>query len=810
MLALPSNAQQPVLQWAKEFFGTDAYINRDLSNGRSIGVDAKGNVYTVGLFMHTVDFDPGAGVFTITGGGQFNYGIYISKLSPAGDFVWAEQLPILVDWSAIEMQADKEGNVYVTSTIGAPADMDPGPGVQMMTPIGPRDAFVVKLDTDGNFVWAKQFGGPGDTAPYGTTIDVDQNGNVIACGEFNNTVDFDPGPGTFNMTATGNFEGYIVKLSSNGDLIWAKKFGNFVDRYGSVSIGDVKCDPSGDIYTTGVTNEPCDFDPGPNSFIIPGSGGFVTKLDPNGNFLWAKKVGSSENNQYIQPFGLDLDSKNNVYTIGTFSGTQDFGVGTSVYNMTSIGGTFDPYLLKMDSNGNFVWAKDLGGDGLDYGYALVIDNADNIYTGGDYNGSVDFDPGPGVFKVDNLYDNNALCKFDNNGNFVYAAVFDGYLTLRKLAADNLHNVFATGFFGGTADFDPGPAQYMMTSSMDESPFVLKIGPCKNITTDTLNITTCKNYSLNNTTFDSSGSYTIILPNSYGCDSIITLNLTVNRLSDTVRKTICEGETYFAGGADQSVAGIYNDTLKTNAGCDSILITYLSVNPKPKPYLGPGHELCEGGQLSITPGTFSSYLWQDGSTGSAFLVNAAGLYWVQVTDGVNCSAIDSVTFSIRPNPKDFLKPVDSVCTNEKLQIQSLKTFKDYLWSTGNRSPAITVSTPGIYSLTVTDDNGCSGADTVTVFAKDCYNGVYLPNAFTPNGDEKNDVFRPFVFGTVTSYFFAVYNRFGQLIFQTKEPGAGWDGTVRGRPQDSDVFLWVCNYQLQGATPVTERGSFLLIR
>src|SRR6185295_8986582 len=244
-------AQQSVLQWAVAFNSHNTENYRDASNGRTVGVDPQGNVYSAGLFQHTVDFDGGPGVYTVTATGPFDYGIYIVKQDPNGNLVWAKQLPLLVEFADIEMKVDRNGNVYLATYLGSAADVDPGPGVQMMTPIGSHDAFVIKLDTNGNLVWAKQFGGPGDTVPYATVLDLDQDNNVIVCGAFNNTVDFDPGPNTFNLTSTAHIQAFILKLNNNGDLMWAKQFGNSAVVYSGSGILDIKCDTHGNIYTIG-------------------------------------------------------------------------------------------------------------------------------------------------------------------------------------------------------------------------------------------------------------------------------------------------------------------------------------------------------------------------------------------------------------------------------------------------------------------------------------------------------------------------------------------------------------------------------
>ena len=298
LIILPCSSQLPVLHWVKTFEDANIWNYSVYNNGRSVGVDLQGNVYSAGLFTHTVDFDPGPGVYTLTGEGPSEYGIYITKLDDEGNLVWAKQIPVLVEFAEIELVVDNSGNIYLTSYVGDPADMDPGPGVQIMTPIGAADVFVMKLTSNGDLVWVKQFGGPGDTLPKPYNLAIDQNNNVIVCGLFNNTVDFDPGSNVFNLTSTAHQQSFIVKLSNNGDLIWAKQFGNGSTVYHNSNIYYIACDAQGNIYTVGGFAGNCDFDPGPGVFNLLAnsvSDGFITKLTSDGNFVWAKLIGNMTN-----------------------------------------------------------------------------------------------------------------------------------------------------------------------------------------------------------------------------------------------------------------------------------------------------------------------------------------------------------------------------------------------------------------------------------------------------------------------------------------------------------------------------------
>jgi gliding motility-associated-like protein len=819
-MAQSASTQLPVLQWARAFQSHNTYNPSTYNNGRAVGVDQQGNVYTTGLFSYTIDMDPGSGVYDMAGGGPFNIGIYISKLDKNGNFVWAKQIPTYVEFNEIDLKVDKDGNVYVASELRNAADMDPGPGVLMMSPTGFKDAFVIKLDTDGNLIWAKHFGGPGDTGASPTIIEVDKNNNVFVCGAFNNTVDFDPGPGTFNLTSTAHIQSFIVKLNSNGDLIWAKQFGNSPVVYSGSNIVDAKCDQLGNLYTVGDFAGSCDFDPGPNAYTLVAAGlrdGYIAKLTPNGDFIWTKKVTNTSGyyNNFINPRAVEVDAMNNVITAGWFIGTFDFDPGPGINNVTPAG-YYDSYILKLNQNGDFIWVKRIGGPDYDTGNDLALDNDNNIYLAGSYGPTVDYDPGPGDHTVtSSYYGPGAIIKLKPDGNFVYAALFEsisyGSNLCRRLVVDDAQNVYTGGYLTGTVDFEPRPDVYPLSASPDEAPFVLKLSRCKNITTSTLDISACSNYTLNNEKFDSSGTYTQVIPNVSGCDSIITLHLTLNKKTTHQTKAICEGDFFFAGGANQTISGIYNDTLQTVLGCDSIVTTLLTVNPKPSPDLGPDKNLCSNTTLNITPGSFTSYLWQDMSGSGSFTITTAGKYWVKVTNSSGCTATDTLTIpAIVPAPSNFLKETDSICTYESLEVLSSDPFDSYQWSTGETERRLIVQQPGTYWLTVKDVNGCSGTDSITIFEKKCMRGVYVPSAFTPNNDGKNDVFRPVLFGKVKLYHFAVYNRWGAVIFQTSEPQKGWDGKIAGILQSNAVFVWTCHYQFEGAEPKTNKGTVVLIR
>lgn len=164
----------------------------------------------------------------------------------------------------------------------------------------------------------------------------------------------------------------------------------------------------------------------------------------------------------------------------------------------------------------------------------------------------------------------------------------------------------------------------------------------------------------------------------------------------------------------------------------------------------------------------------------------------------------------PIPRGYLPPDTTKCDYSTLTIASLKEFQSYQWSSGQNTPVIQVMNPGDYKLFVTDSNGCNGADSIFIKDSACPQYVYFPNAFTPNGDGRNDNFKPVFAGAVSDYTFAVYDRLGMLVFKSNDPLVGWNGTVAGKPQPAGTYVWMCKYRLYRQPQRFQKGTLLLIR
>ncbi len=364
--------------WSKNFGGTGN------DEGKSITIDNLGNVYVVGYFTGTADFDPGPGSILLTSSGVND--AFILKLDPLGNLIWAKQVGGNSGDAAYSIKLDGFGNICTTGSFFGTGDFDPGAGVFNLTSID-NDIFVLKLDAAGNFLWAAAMSG--NNTSVGLGLDFDSFNNIYVTGAFYNTVDFDPSPATYTLTSSGGVDQFVLKLDPLGNFIWTKQMGGSLNDHGlAIVVG-----PSGDFYTSGSFEGTADFDPSAASYTYASVGYtdmFISKYDALGNFIWATKAGGTS---FDYGQGIDLDNFGNVYTTGYFGGTADFDPGIGTYTMVAVGGN-DAYILKLNSSGSFIWAGQFGGPGSggDRGYAIKIDAFNNISTTGCFGGTADFDP----------------------------------------------------------------------------------------------------------------------------------------------------------------------------------------------------------------------------------------------------------------------------------------------------------------------------------------------------------------------------------------------------------------------------------
>ena len=500
-----------------------------------IAVDGSGNVYTTGHFYGTADFDPGSGTQNRTAVGGSD--VFVSKLDAAGGFVYAQVIGGSSSESAAGIAVDAAGNVYTTGrfegtadfdpgagmqnrparvhgcfrletrrqrqlrvrpdrgrfdrrpgkrdcvgrqrqrlrngSLSGTADFDPGAGNQPRTSAGSDDVFVSKLDVSGNFVDARTMGGPHVDQANG--VSVDAGGNVYTTGYFNGTADFDASSGTQSRTSAGANDIFVSKLDAAGNYVFASTAGSVPFSAGGGAYA-IATDAAGNVYVGGSFYGAVDFDnggPTPPLTSPGGSAAFVAKYTADGSLLWARHWAGTSSTSVT---GLAIDIIGNAYATGTFAGTVDFDPGSGAHSRTSVGSN-DVFVSKLDSNGNFVYAQMIGGSSSDYATGIAVDAVGNVYGTGHFQGTADFDPGPGTdYRSSAGGSDIYIFKLDANGQLVYARTMGSYDydVGTAIAVDSAGNVHATGYFSGTVDFDPGVGIQSRTSAGSNDIFVLKL------------------------------------------------------------------------------------------------------------------------------------------------------------------------------------------------------------------------------------------------------------------------------------------------------------------------------------------------
>jgi len=354
------------------------------------------------------------------------------------------------DSQGTSIATDANGNVYVAGTHADTIDFDPGLDTVNIAPGG----FIAKYDSTGLFQWAVR------TAynSYSTlSIAVNATG-VYATGCFNGTFDFDPSPAVVNLTANWA-DIFLIKFDLNGNFVWVKQMGGAdTDAPNSIAI-----DNFGNSYITGYFKDTiADFDPGTGIANVTANGTwniYIAKYDSNGNYLWAHGFGDGSVLNEGRCISVDPTG---VIVSGLFNDTTDFdpGAGTAILNSSLTNGSF---IAKYDVLGNYQWVNPLG---TVYSHVSDASGNGNVYVCGNFSSIFDFDPGIGVANLDATNGNMFIANYDAVGNYLFAKQIGGAnsgVGTLSLYQDANRNLYLTGRFGGTVDFDPDIGIYPLNS-----------------------------------------------------------------------------------------------------------------------------------------------------------------------------------------------------------------------------------------------------------------------------------------------------------------------------------------------------------
>ncbi|MDP2187141.1 MAG: gliding motility-associated C-terminal domain-containing protein [Sphingobacteriaceae bacterium] len=328
------------------------------------------------------------------------------------------------------------------------------------------------------------------------------------------------------------------------------------------------------------------------------------------------------------------------------------------------------------------------------------------------------------------------------------------------------------------------------------------------------------------TYSAPGTYTVTLIAGDGCSVFDTItkqvevgvNLPVNlgsdtaffcigdtaRISSNITAGVFEWSTGQPGGPWVSLPDttpVYSTTITgwyklraDNGNCAGEDSIYVFINNNPISVdLGPDFPLCIGVTELLDAGNPNAtrYIWSTGDSTRTISITQPDTFWVVVIDR-GCVATDTIIVGLDSTTSIQVMADTTLCPGESLRIDAAAFGISFLWSTGQTTPAITVIDTGTYIVEVTSNNGCILYDTIRVKYR-CDTRVFMPTAFTPNGDGLNDIFLPALQSVDEGdYELSIYDRWGQLVFFTSDPRTGWNGEIRGQPAQQGAYQYVVRY------------------
>jgi hypothetical protein len=532
---------------------------RTITNIQSLAVTPNGDIYITGGFTGTVNFNSWGAGYPMTSAG--NTDIFVSKLNANGDFVWAQRIGDVGADSATQISLDTLGHIYLTGKFTGSVDFDPGPSISLLNA---GTDFILKLETSGNYVWAKELNfnpqPPVPPIPNGIQLSAASKGGHIYCiGRASPSIDLDPGIGVYNPPYLDN--NFILQLDPNGNFIntsatdiWGwyppNNIGIAVDNQNNLIYSQSDGSGNGNIHYTRLHKVNSSLSSiGNSTFTTMGTGAAFCSIHD-----------------------IDVDLQNNIYVTGYFANNITIGSGYYESGYDIFGDPFDAsFLVRLNPTLQVEWTRIYSKfnitnpweNGSCYGQSLAVGNNGCVYSTGTFNGYVNF----------NTY-NTPYNMSSNTGGIYINSVCNSICNPSPPTTVN-DTVMCLTSIGG---------QLIYTSGVYTAYYV-NVGGCDSIVTinltieqgpDTLYANACSSYTYNNQVYTQSGIYTF--PNQVyplGCDSSTVLNLTIGIVNDTLNVLACDSITI--AGVTYNTSGQYNQLVNNPNGCDTNLTLNLTVN-----------------------------------------------------------------------------------------------------------------------------------------------------------------------------------------------------------------------------------------
>ncbi|MFN5784781.1 MAG: SBBP repeat-containing protein, partial [Flavobacteriia bacterium] len=718
--------------------------------------DQNNHVYLTGRTDNTTSIASGGHQNTYGGGTD----AFLVKFDSNGNRIWATYYGGSGYDLGLSLAADAAGNIFLAGRTYSPNNIGFN-GYQNSFGNGLNDAFLVKFNSAGIRQWATYYGGSlatgsgGGGDDSGNGVAVDGSGNVFLSGATNSTgaIAFNG----FQNSVGGGYDAYLVKFNTSGVRQWATYYGGSLDD-GAKSVA---VDGSGNVYIAGNTLSTASIAIlGQQNTIGGMQDGFLVKFNSAGARQWATYNGGAADEDC---FSVCTDLSNNIYICGrtwssdliSFNGHQNSKNGQS-----------DAYLVKFNSSGVRQWGTYYGGATWTFGnpttqaFSTRTDLTGNVFLAGITNTTSGI--ASNGFKNSISGDSDAfLVKFNAAGVRQWGTYYGGlaFEMWSAVSIDNIGNPYLSGLTVSSDNIAFNGFQNVIGDPNTNDAYLVKFKECTN-TTNTINQSSCGTFTLNSSTYTSSGTYTQTLTNVAGCDSIITLNLTINPLPTATitpagATTFCQGASVVlnantgtglsyqwknnganisgatAASYTATAAGSYT-VFVTNSNSCSATSTALSitVNPLPTATITPAGAttFCQGASvvLNANTGTGLTYQWKDngtnisGATAASYTATAAGSYTVVVTNSNSCSATSTaLSITVNPLPTATITPAGATTFCQGVSVvlnANTGTGLSYQWKnnganiSGATAASYTATAAGSYTVVVTNSNSCSATST----------------------------------------------------------------------------------------------------
>jgi gliding motility-associated-like protein len=831
--------------------------------GMQLQLDSLNNVYVSGSFIGTnVDFNPGAAVTPLSSAGMSDG--YIAKYSPSGNLIWAKKIGSTTDdyaWSIIIAN----NKLIASGEFSGTVDFDPSPAVYNLTSQGSADAFYSFFDLAGNFECATAFGGIGYDRVF--SLHAIGTDSFYACGNFSNTVDFNPSANTLIQTSNGLYDGFLVKAYIESDSIGIAGF-----------VGDTICAGNTPFVTITLAN-------GLNStFNVQLSNGQTTYTYNNitsGVAFPLNPIPTSTTTYTI--VGLVLNNGVNCNTIlwGQTSATILItpGLLLSVNPITAIICQGNSIALSANGATNFIWSPATGLSNANIANPVASPTATTTYTitGAAPNActatttlTVVVNPLP-LIAV--LPSNPSICFGQSLPLQASGAMNYSWLPSTGLSNANIANPVASPSATTTYTVSGTTANGCSASTT----VTINVGATLNIIANPSNFNLCLGQSTNlscnssatsytwqpvtglsNSTIPNpmanpatSTTYTVTGSNAQGCTGTATVNINVWPLPniDVNPKitNMCEGDTVmlqFTGGLSYTFSpnqyiipiggnaayvfpvqsDIYTITGYDIHNCSNSTSAVINLEPKPTISIqSAGNEICIGDSLLLTATGGMNYTWEPPlsvfpSNGNLVYVfpTQATTYTVTGTNANGCenTSIFSVELSSQSDFK-VIKNRDIECGFNQAQLFASGADTYSWWPTqglsnsNSATPIVQIDETTTFYVTGTK-GPCVFTDSITVFVyKNNETDVFIPNAFSPNGDGVNDCVKPKHQANFIRYYFTVYNRFGNKVFSTYNLNDCWNGQYKNKDADVGNYFYFLKCETK-CGEIFKKGDIMLMR